>query len=305
MKALSLAFVASLLFVSRSGACDEPNTSFSFFPNFIERLPGAAREIPRSLSASRDTPLFEGAFGPHAQSSLGIELGTIRVFWDDLVSMRLGVHFLAAFENADQHGGSSLPFVATELFRGVYGSSLAFTSPRWNHAALGPHGAFEVTLLYAHETDHADADFVAKNPGFLAPNGPHDVPAGGGGDYLETDYGLRLAPHARVELTFRALDRIFIAGPFAHVPGADATIVFAALPGVRPYLSLYAEHGFADRSRGASDDTSFVRAMLGLYLPGRYGIAMPFASADGGNGKGYLVNRKEAHVSIGIRYSPF
>jgi hypothetical protein len=48
-------------------------------PREVRLVPGAAREIGRSDSASRDTPAFEAAYGPRAQTSAGIELGLLRL----------------------------------------------------------------------------------------------------------------------------------------------------------------------------------------------------------------------------------
>src|SRR5205823_12807751 len=117
--------------------------------------------IPRFTSASRDTPLLEGAYGPRAQSSLGFEFCTLKADFG-AVSVRWGVHFLIALENVDSVDTVAFPFIATHLFRGFYGSSLALSADRLARRWLGPRGALEVTLLYAHENAHAAADFIAS-----------------------------------------------------------------------------------------------------------------------------------------------
>jgi hypothetical protein len=300
MRRLALSLFAVVSLTSFDARADEP---WSPLLANIERLPGSAREISRWTSASRDVPLLEGAYGPQAQSSLGLELGTMRIHGAGL-SARLGVHFLAAFENYDASETQQLPLVATQLYRGMYGSSLAFTNEGLNKK-LGPRGAFEITILYGHEVANMSSSFADAHPAFRAQLARGEIPNGGAGDFIQTDYGLRLALGPDWTWIARAQDRVYLRGPFTHVPGVELSLRWAVMAQLQPLLSIYAEHGFGDRDENRAGDTNFFRAMLGFAAPGKIGIGTPFVSIDAGNGKGMLVNRRETHVSVGLRYTPF
>ncbi len=45
--------------------------------------------------------------------------------------------------------------------------------------------------------------------------------------------------------------------------------------------------------------------MLGVGFPGKVGELEPFASFDGGNGEGLLVEQRALRFSMGVRYAPF
>jgi hypothetical protein len=273
----------------------------AFYRAHVQRLPGPARAISRTTSASRDTPVFEAAYGPKAQTSVGLEFGTLRLYDRDL-SLQLGFHGMIALE--DVTPGAATPFIASQLWRGVYGSSLALSSRSLAERWFGRRGAVELTVMYGHESDHADADFRDAHPEYSATPPRGLIPRGGGGDYLRTDYAVQIPLGARGELVLRVQDRLFFSGPLLHAPGADVILRVHVLPQLVPTLALFGERLFVAPESGAPDGL-FGRAMLGLAFPGIIGAIMPFVSFDGGNGKGYLVNRVESHVSAGFRYAPF
>jgi hypothetical protein len=276
----------------------------SLIPAWTERLPGNAREISRAASASRDTPILEGAYGPASQSSVGIEFGTVRLHWEG-ISVRLGVHFLVALENHDKGFISGMPFVANQLWRGLWGSSLAFTSRGLARRWFGPRGGLEVTTLFGHESAHADADFRDTHPGFFAAPRRGDILKGGEGNYFQHDLAVRLAPTEKLELVLRVQDRIYITGLVRQAPGLDAVLTWKLLPELQPMVAIFAERLFVNPGENASENAAFARVMLGALLPGKLGVVTPFVSLDGGNGKGFLVNQVEARGSFGLRYSPF
>jgi hypothetical protein len=273
-------------------------------PSWSERLPGNAREISRSSSASRDTPVLEGAYGPTSQSSVGLEFGTVRLHWEG-ISVRLGVHFLVALENHDKGIFAGMPLVATQLWRGLWGSSLAFTSRSLARQWFGPRGALEVTTLYGHETAHADADFRDTHPGFNDAPRRGDLVDGGEGNYFQHDLAVRLAPAERLDLVLRVQDRIYVTGLMRHAPGLDLVLTWRLLPELQPMIAVFAERLLVNPGQNGAENGGFARVMLGAVLPGKLGMVTPFLSLDGGNGKGFLVNQREVRGSFGLRYSPF
>ncbi len=276
----------------------------SFIPAWSERLPGNAREISRSTSASRDTPVLEGAYGPASQSSVGLEFGTVRLHREG-ISVRLGVHFLVALENHDKGVLAGMPFVASQLWRGVWGSSLAFTSRSLSRRWFGPRGAFEVTTVFGHENAHADADFRDTHPGFSDAPRRGDILHGGEGNYFQHDLAVRLAPRDSLDLVLRVQDRIYVTGQLRHAPGLDAQLTWRLVPEIQPMIAVFAERLFVNPGENAAQNGGFARVMLGALLPGKLGVVTPFLSLDGGNGKGFLVNERELRGSFGLRYSPF
>ncbi|MEP7120100.1 MAG: hypothetical protein ABJE95_04280 [Byssovorax sp.] len=296
--------LALALFAATAASASPALADGSFFPSFSERLPGNAREISRSSSASRDTPVLEGAYGPASQSSVGLEFGTVRLHWEG-ISVRLGVHFLVALENHDKGVFAGMPFVASQLWRGLWGSSLAFTSRSLARQLFGPRGALEVTTLFGHETAHADADFRATHPGFGGASRRGDIRDGGQGNYFQHDLAVRLAPSASLDLVLRVQDRIYVTGLMRHAPGLDAALTWRMMPEIQPMIAIFAERLLVNPGENAAQNGGFARVMLGAVLPGKLGAVTPFLSLDGGNGKGYLVNQRELRGSFGLRYSPF
>ena len=276
----------------------------SLIPAWTERLPGNAREISRASSASRDTPVLEGAYGPASQSSVGLEFATVRLHWEG-ISVRFAVHFLVALENHDKGFISGMPFVANQLWRGLWGSSLSFTSRSLSRQWFGPRGGLEVTTLFGHESAHADADFRDTHPGFSGPPHRGDILRGGEGNYFQHDIAARLAPRDSLDLVLRVQDRIYVTGLMRHAPGLDLVLTWRPIPEIQPMVAIFAERLFVNPGENASENGAFARVMLGALLPGKLGVVTPFVSLDGGNGKGFLINQREARGSFGLRYSPF
>ena len=296
--------VAVAVTVAIAATASDASADGSLIPAWTERLPGNAREISRSSSASRDTPVLEGAYGPASQSSVGLELGTVRLHWEG-ISVRLGVHFLVALENHDKGIFAGMPFVASQLWRGLWGSSLSFTSRSLSRQWFGPRGGLEVTTLFGHESAHADADFRDTHPGFSGPPRRGDILKGGEGNYFQHDIAVRLAPRDSLDLVLRVQDRIYVTGLMRQAPGLDVVLTWRLLPEIQPMVAIFAERLFVNPGDNASGNGAFARVMLGALLPGKLGVVTPFVSLDGGNGKGFFVNQREARGSFGLRYSPF
>jgi hypothetical protein len=265
-------------------------------------LPGAAREIPRSTSASRDTPVLEAAYGPRAQSNLGLELGVRRFRFDDF-SVRFGAHFLVALE--DHASASGFPFVATQFWRAIYGSNVAFSATRLAHEWLGPAGAIEISLGFAREGDHMDADFAQKHPRFEVAPRVGDIPTDPEREYMSHDLAMRVSPFEDFEIVFRIQNRIYLRGAVLYAPGGEAIARYRGSRYIHPILAVFGERLVVDHNANQARDGAFGRILLGAALPGIIGEITPFGSLDGGNGKGMLLNRRDLRISAGVRYSPW
>jgi hypothetical protein len=277
-------------------------------------LPGAARGIPRATSASRDAPVFEYAFGPRAQVSIGAEPGIVEIR-RPATTFRIGFHALVGLENATSNRVSP----PTELWRGMVGASLALALPRLAGARLGPGSEIEVALVVGSESDHASSGSSST----LSPPGPRAIPFGGGGDFLALDAAVSLPAAGAMAIVVRLQDRIYfnqlplIVGDrvvsdivtdglregLVNAPAVDLVVRWQAKPWLAPQLSVFAEYLFPHDPFVA--DGQFLRAMAGVVMSGRIGEIEPFASFDGGNGKGLLVQERALRFSAGVRYAPF
>jgi hypothetical protein len=274
-------------------------------------LPGPARAIPRTTSASRDTPVLEYAYGPQAQASIGAEPGLLALTWQNATG-HVGLYAMVALENAND----PVIFPPSKLWRGLVGLSFALELPRAARAWLGAGSDFEVTALVGHESDHS------SSLGGLDPSSPAVIPDGGGGNFLSLDAAERLCA-ARFVFTIRMQNRVYF-NVFPWIVGAhsgsdtvasvlheglvdaasaDLVVRWRVSAWAQPQLATFAEHLFA-RDRGVADG-GFVRAMLGVVFPGKVGELEPFGSLDAGNGKGLLIDRRETRLSVGVRYAPF
>lgn len=275
-------------------------------PHGFSWLPGAARGVTRTTSASRDAPVLELAYGPRAQASLGVEPALFAVARDTHV-WRVGVSALAALENRTSSGA-----FATELWRSrveLFAALALKAGPAFPRGTV-----FELSIGAGRE--RADHFGFAKPP----PPPAWAMPFGGGGDWFSFDAAMRAPLGERVELSARWTERAYWAalvdlagqrtaadtaastlreGP-SHVVSAEAAIRWRALDGLHPTVAVYAEHAFARDDFTA--DTFFFRGIAGAALPGRRGELMPFASIDAGNGRGLLVDRRELRLSLGVRH---
>jgi hypothetical protein len=277
-------------------------------------LPGAARAIPRTDSASRDAALVEIAYGPRAQLSLGGEPGVVEIR-GPAATWRLGVYGLVALEN----GAVDRLFPADEVSRLLLGLSAAVELSAAARAWLPPGGDLEIALVLGYENAHASA-FATS---FLPPPRAGDIAFGGGGEFLAPEIALRLPLGSDAWLSLRLQDRIYmnqwpllfgarelsdqiadtLREGLINAPGVDVILGWRATSWGQPQLALYAERLLAHDA--FADDGYFVRALGGLVLPGRAGQVEPFVSLDAGNGKGLLINRHELRLSAGVRYALF
>jgi hypothetical protein len=272
--------------------------------------PGPARAISEELSAWRDAPVFEYAYGPRAQASLGGELSLYTNRREES-TFRLGLSALAAFEN-----GASKSVLPDEVYRTRFGVTFAFSADRLARRWLGEGAALELSLLAGFEHDGQASSYVPDAPR------PWDIPFGETGLVFQPEIALRAPLGRRIEVTTALRDRLTASGLAAavgarvasdiaagyldegllHVPGAEVDLRWRAFPRGSPVLSLAGEQfiPLAPARTGF-----FVRALLGAALGGSLGEVVPFVSFDAGNGSGMLIDRREARLSFGVRYAPF
>ncbi len=255
----------------------------------ITWLPGAARTIPRTDSASRDAPVFEYAYGPAAYDTIGGEWGWLLVQGKGL-SFHLGQYAMLPMENHD----SRRLFPPGQLWRGMTGGSVSLSFDSLARSWFGLDAAFEISVTVSHESDHGDLDHPPK---------PSDIPKGGGGQAVCPDVAIRVPITNAFTLIARIQDRIYFHGALVHAPGADLILRYALGRRLVPQIAIFGEGIFPRKDSARSG--FLVRLMVGLVIPGRIGEATFFWAADYGSGKGLLINTVEFRMSGGIRYSPF
>lgn len=267
----------------------------------------ASGEELDALSASRDAPVFEVAYGPRAQLSIGGVVPLVRG-----PRLELSLSALAAIENArsEEPIPDELGRLAFEL-RASW--RLDAAARRW----FGAGGGLAVGVTLGSEGARllggVEAELLLPAPQ------PGDIPFGGGGDWTGFFVAGRVRLGRGVDLLFRGRERVFWNGwpllfgrrdwsdvvadvlreGLAHAPALEATVVWQATPCVRPLAGIFAEGLFPhDRS---ADGSGFFRLLAGVGLPLAGREAIPFVSLDAGAGKGLLVNRHEVRLSLGVR----
>ena len=276
----------------RRAAADEERKAFVW-------LPGPAREIPTTTSASRDAPVSAMAYGPRVRGDLAGEFGLFALLGDAL-EFRFGMRGMIEIEHQDAGlRGPPVPGLGKGpmLWRGLYGGSFAFSLPRLGRA-LGAHGGFELTAFVGHESDHAtDISHPTLPPGA--------IDDGGGGNFVGGDVAVRFPLATALELSLRAQDRHYLVGVIANAPGLDVVLRFRALPEVQPLLGVFGERLFVHHDRNDAKNGHLITALVGVAFPGRAGEVTPFVSLEEGNAKGLLIDRTELRFAAGVRYAPF
>ncbi len=279
-RAAQVAFLTLVFTANRAHAEDAPAA--------LGWLPGAARAVSRSSSASRDAPVFEYAYGPRAQASLGGEIGLFGARGRS-VSFRLGGYAMIALENVNE----TQPF-PREYWRGLVGLSGSLSLDALARATLGRSSAAEITLVLGHESSHRTDQPSPFDTLMFATRGQLN--------FASLDAAARFPMGGWGVAEIRLTERLFVGSIFTHAPSFDLDLRWRALTWLQPTAALFGEHFFAGEA--VADDCYFARARLGAALPGRLGELMPFVSGDTGCGKGLLVTRRESHVGFGFRYTP-
>ncbi len=256
-------------------------------------------------SASRDTPAFELAYGPRSQASLGARLPIVARGRRDQLAI-FDVHVVGAFENA-----SDFVALPLEVFRAVYGADGRWV---WRRGS----DTWAIGLGWGREQARTLGEAVLPD----RPQ-PSDIAFGGGGTWLTTlAEWQRRTP--RWQSTVMLETRWHLAGLAARLPWTGPVadllggmvgdgLAFAQGGGAvlrwRPgatWQPLVAVHGDLQIPTDEFARTGwFARALLAASHPSQLGETMPFVALDAGNGRGYLINRREIRLSVGVRHAFF
>lgn len=268
----------------------------------VEWVPGSSREIPRTASASRDAPVSALVFAPRVRGDAAVDLAVVKIAWGG-VALRPGFHAMFDLEHAEPGVAGALPLpgqgAGPMLWRGLYGVSFALSAEALARRALGERGAIEIAVSFGHESDHVTGE------SFDDVRAPGDIAYGGGGDHVTFDVAARTRLGRFVEVWARPGDRIYVRGPLRHAPGLDLGLRLRAHPLLQPVIGAFGEGLLVDRSQGGAKDGFFASLLAGVAVAGRAGEITPFVAWEVGNGKGLLINRREARFGGGVRYAPF
>jgi hypothetical protein len=265
-------------------------------------LPGSSREIDRSASASRDTPVSGLVFAPRVGAKGAADFAFAKLPFAG-VSLRPGIDAFFEIEHADPGLKGSLPLPGQGngpmLWRGMYRFSLALSADALARAWLGARGAIEIAITAGHESDHVT--------GASFDDAPHsgDIEAGGGRNFIVYDVAMRAPIAPRLDLWSRIEDRAYWAGPILHAPGLEGGLRWHLRPHFEPVVSAFGEALLVNHDLNAARDSYFASLLAGVALPGALGELLPFTSLDAGSNKGLLINRHEVRWTIGVRYAPF
>ncbi len=275
-------------------------------PTEFRWLPGDAREVSHSSSASRDTAALEAIVAPRFSVTLGSEFGLVA--WQPKgVTLRIGALALFGLES---HTRSSrllpAPGGDSDLWRGILGYELALSFDRLATDAFGARGALEVALGYYHESDHHTASNEPVVPGatpdHLELRGRPQI-----GNFIAADVAVRFQVHS-LELILRQQSKLFVNGtaspatPFRAGTGNELVFqLHCVLPAVTPFWSTAAEVLIAKDGPAAR----YFRSLVGISLPGRHGELRLYVSYDVGAEKGLLIPEHQNALGGGLRYTPF
>ena len=289
--ALALALCAAVLAFARPASAAGPRP-----------LTGGYRDVPRSWSAVRDTPVFALAYGPRPQLPAGGELALV-----DFGGDRLGASLALGLEDVDARGG----VFPDQAWRAAL--EVAFQH-RLAAAADGRVLELVTSLGYAAAglTRGVDAADLTE---------PDDIPFGGGGLYLALELAGRLPLGDDWVLALRVRHRWFtnawatlvgqgevaatvastLKEGLAHAPALDVALRWRAAAGVEPLLSLHAT--WLVPADDLADDGWRLGGLLGVALAGEGGSWLPFVALDAGSGVGMLTARRQLRLALGVRFA--
>ncbi len=271
---------------------------------FADAFPPAPRQIDRGLLAARDIPAVEYSYGPRATLSAGGETGLWR--WRfAAANARLSVFGLLSVDNATSPGA-----MPQELLRAVFGATWALG---WRDASRRVDWEFAIGLfrLIARTIADYDAQPLATATG---------IPVGGGGTYLAVEGAWRRTWPGGWTTTVRAGKHIYLAGilrlaseasgsavgnytadALLQAPHTDLALSVPLVPRWRLHTALRAEWWWPadDSARGSG----LVRVVAGPVRQAQTGDWMPFVAAEAGGGAGYLINRREVRLMVGVRHA--
>jgi hypothetical protein len=256
-----------------------------------------ARRIPRSWSASRDTPALNLLVLPRDVRTAGGELA-IATITRPSSTWRLGFAGLIELESDGETTGFGNVFPAASgnlLWRGSY-AYYAAVSLDDAGARLCAGCAIELALQYRHESQH----YTGSNhgdPGMDVTAEPFV------GDDLIADAALS---HTAGDWLFveRAVAMWFLPdrSSFAGGPAIDLHVRWRGSRSIQPFASGYAEYLIGDDLGGRRYPSTYLaRVLAGVALPSALGDTLIYVAADVGNRKGIRGLTEEATLGVGIR----
>jgi hypothetical protein len=265
-------------------------------------IPGNSREISRSVSASRDTPVSALVFGPRVRAMGAADFAFAKITLDG-IALRPGMDAFFDLEHADPGKKGALPLPGQGngpmLWRGMYRVSLALSAERLARRWLGDHGAIEIAMSVGHESDHV------TGASFDDVRARGDIEAGGGGEFIIYEIATRAPLGAKVDVWARIADRQYLRGAILHAPGLEGGLRWRAGRVLQPIVSIFGERLLVDPNLNHASDGGFASLLAGVAIHGAAGELIPYLSVDAGNGKGLLINRREIDLVIGVRFAPF
>lgn len=275
----------------------------------VRILPGASRDITSAVSASRDTPLMSLHALPRLVRSAGVDAG-LAAIRTPLGTVRVGIHGMLDQESTtDSEWGGFFIRGNNELWRGLYGFSLALSLEHPGRRWFGPGGALEIAVSARHESEH----FTADNDAITEPRYrgvPHI------GNALIVDGAARV-PLRFGEAVIRLQHKLFIDGDapnYTHGPGFDLHLRWRRRGVFHPFSSLFGEYLFGNTLSAATPgseqhgglggmipDAYFVRGLTGIVLNGAAADLWIYTSLEIGHGKGLLVFQEEVRWGAGVR----
>jgi hypothetical protein len=289
--ALLLVYLSMFLSLTVFASDHEKKVEFAF-------LPGDARIISHSASASRDTALIAYQVLPRVAVTTGGDVGFFGFRFAEM-ELRLGLFGMFELETAGPEPLNFLTVPAgTYLWRGLLGYSLAFSMEGFASRLLGQRGELEATLSFRHESEHYTGSAAVVEPLFQGV--PHI------GDFLMLDLAMRKAVN-RLDIELRVQNKFFLptsSDAYSFGPGADFILRFHAGEWLFPFWSVFGEYLFAKRTAGAREafeDNFLVRTLLGVLVAGKRADLQVYMAADMGHGKGLLSYDKEIRIGWGIR----
>jgi hypothetical protein len=295
-----LGVVSLVAALGGSARAEDEDTSPSRRRAELSWIPGAAREVAHSSSASRDTGAVAVQLSPYLSATVGGDLAIAALRLPD-ITWRLGFFGLIELESSDPLAAGSdgfwgiFPADAVILWRGQYGGSLGVSLDSLARRWLPPGGALEVTLSFRHESEHFTGS-SSETGGRWA--GVPDI-----GNFLMYDVAARV-PAGPLDIEARVQLKMFMpidgATSYTYGPGLDAVLRWRASERALPFLSVFFEY-LVGGERADDRDNHLLRALLGVLLPGRAADVQLFTSLVLGHGKGLLEVRDEFLWGAGLR----
>jgi hypothetical protein len=267
-------------------------------PGHVAVMPGDARVISHSTSASRDVGALSYQVLPCVALGTGGDFAFLGFHFAGL-ELRAGMFGLIEVETREPQPASFMNVPAgTYLWRGSLGYSLALSLGEVGERLVGPGGQLEIALSFRHESEHYTGTREGGAP--LYPDVPNI------GDFFMPDLAVRKAL-GPFDLELRAQIKAFLpSSAYSAGPGADVVLRWRALPLLHPFVSFFVERLFGrymewgDGGRQIPDNT-LLRGLVGVIVPGEAADLMLYCAMSSGNGKGLLAYGEYREIGWGIR----